>query len=156
MTKWYVLGGIGVLLILIGYILYQEQKANNQVPESNSQTVEEMGLAQNSEYTEQKDNTGPVSVTVQPLTLIDSGDWTFALTLQTHSVDLTMDIVESVVLIDSAGNEIKPTSWDGDPPGGHHRTGVITFTSPELSPDTVLMQVRNVADVPLREFSWQL
>lgn len=157
MSKWYVLGGVGVLLLLIGYVLYQGWGANSRVAENNLQSVEQKnGLSQTSKYTEQKDETGPVSVTVQPLTLADSGDWTFELTIQTHSVDLAMDIVESVVLIDSSGNEIKPTSWDGDPPGGHHRTGVITFDSPELIPDAVMMQVRNVADVPVREFSWVL
>tara|TARA_B100000508_G_scaffold89939_1_gene70076 strand:+ start:854 stop:1327 length:474 start_codon:yes stop_codon:yes gene_type:complete len=156
MSKWYVLGGVGVLLLLIGYVFYQGQGANNEVSESNTQVAEQMnGQLQAGEYSEQTDDTGPVSVTVKPLSLSDSGDWTFELTLQTHSVDLTMDIVESVVLIAGDGSEIKPTSWDGDPPEGHHRTGIVSFSAPDSDSQSITIEVRNVAGVPAREFSWQ-
>ncbi|MAZ30204.1 hypothetical protein CL655_02875 [bacterium] len=157
MSKLPLLIGVGVLVFLIGYVVYQgintqdtgaqEERAATQSSESPSDITT---------YREQTDETGPVSVTVKPLALPETGDWEFAWTLQTHSVDLSMDILESVVIIDDDGKEIKPTAWDGDPPGGHHRTGTVRFTAPDAVSEKVTVQVRNVAGVPMREFNWQL
>ncbi len=65
-----------------------------------------------------------------------------------------MDLLESVVLLDASGNEVKPLTWDGDPLGGHHRTGTLRFAAPDPVPDTIRVLVKNIADVPSREFVW--
>ena len=73
----------------------------------------------------------------------------------TSSVDLDMDILTSIVLLDSAGEEVSPVSWDGDPPEGHHRTGTLSFAALNPKPETVTVLAKNIADVPLREFVWK-
>ena len=145
--------GVGIFVLLVGYVVYQG------VTTTNSNTTEEQIPNQeltDSSYAEQKDETGPVTVTIKPVALPENGDWEFAWTLQTHSVDLSMDIIEAVVLITGDGSEMKPTSWDGDPPGGHHRTGTVRFTAPDPPSESIVVQVKNVAGVPVREFNWVL
>ena len=146
---------IGAVVFLVGYTIYQENKSPDTASNEDRLSAATQKIPSSSgTYAEQTDDTGPVSVTVKPLTLPATGEWKFAVSLQTHSVDLSMDLLESAVLVDSSGNEAKPISWDGDPPGGHHRTGMLSFEALEPMQETVTMLVKNIADVPVREFVW--
>ncbi len=154
--KWLTLVGL-VVLLLVGVIVYsalQDQKGTDTSTLESVRSLPDDPLAAGS-FEAQVDETGPVTVTIQPLSLTDSGTWDFVVTLQTHSVDLDMDILTSIVLLDSAGEEVSPISWDGDPPEGHHRTGTLSFTALNPKPETVTVLAKNIADVPLREFVWK-
>ncbi len=145
----------GLLLLLSGLIVYQiftEQTDSN----SNEmvESTEMINGTVSDTWPEIKDETGPVSVIVQPLSLGDSGTWDFAVTLQTHSVDLGMDVLALIVLLDPSGSEMKPTKWDGDPPGGHHRTGTLSFAGLSPTPESVTILAKDIAEVPVREFRW--
>ena len=68
-----------------------------------------------------------VTVKVTP-TLLDSSGATFAIVLDTHSVELSLDVAAGAVL--NVGGTVWPTSgWSGDGPSGHHRTGQLRFTA---------------------------
>lgn len=70
---------------------------------------------------------GKVTVKVTP-TLLDSSGATFAIVLDTHSVELSLDVAAGAVL--NVGGTVWPTSgWSGDGPSGHHRTGQLRFTA---------------------------
>ncbi len=70
---------------------------------------------------------GQVTVKVTP-TLLDSSGATFAIVLDTHSVELSLDVAAGAVL--NVGGTVWPTSgWSGDGPSGHHRTGQLRFTA---------------------------
>jgi hypothetical protein len=143
----------GILLFLlgsIGYNLYQKNTdsvANVVTPETRTQVE-----VPNS-YEEQVDENGPVTVTVKPIDISEES-WDFEVTLQTHSVDLDMDILESVTLLDPEGEEILPDIWDGDAPGGHHRTGILMFQKIDPMPDEIRVLVKDVGEASLREFIW--
>jgi hypothetical protein len=57
---------------------------------------------------------------------------------------------------DDRGREYQPTNWQGSPPGGHHRKGILEF--PELNGETgkITLVIRQVANVPERTFEWSV
>ena len=54
-----------------------------------------------------------------------SATWAFVVVLDTHSRDLSDDLVKRSVLLDAQGARYSPLAWEGAPPGGHHRAGVL-------------------------------
>jgi len=152
MYKLLVWIGGGLLVVLIIFFAYQMKNDSPTISTENSSIQTEETAPES--FSEQKDETGPVTVTVEPKLNRGDTEWNFEITLQTHSVELDMDILESVVLLDTTGEEVKPVAWDGDPPGGHHRTGILRFAAPDPVPETITLRVKNVADVPVREFVW--
>jgi hypothetical protein len=71
---------------------------------------------------------GAVEVTMTPLALDASGA-AFQVKLDTHSVELDLDMASSAHLrID--GSTVDGASWDGQGPGGHHREGTLRFATP--------------------------
>jgi hypothetical protein len=98
---------------------------------------------------------GGVTVSVTPKDVAaDAQRWQFEVVFDTHTVDLNHDVVKSAELIDAAGGRHAPLAWDGDPPGGHHRKGVLSF-KPLGSVDEVRLQIREVG-MPERVFRWSL
>jgi hypothetical protein len=71
---------------------------------------------------------GAVEVTMTPLTLDESGA-VFEIALDTHSVELDLDMAASAQL-QINGSTGDGASWDGQGPGGHHREGTLRFTTP--------------------------
>ena len=79
----------------------------------------------------QQDQQGAVSVDVTPVNLNDPGDTlNFKVALNTHSVDLSMDLASLSTLNTDNGLTITGTLWDA-PMGGHHVSGVLSFSITE-------------------------
>lgn len=104
---------------------------------------------------------GIVVVSVTPLNLDQQADTiNFDISLETHSVDLSMDLAELSTLTTDTGKSIKPTIWDA-PMGGHHVAGTLIF--PSLSngisvldaAKRITLTIKDVA-VPERIFIWEL
>ncbi len=95
-------------------------------------------------------------VSVTPVSLPDSGNWQFAVQFNTHVTPITQDIAAVSVLSDGKGHEEKPVAWQGDPPGGHHRKGVLLFKPMNPRPDSITLKIRQVGSVPERAFTWKL
>ena len=68
---------------------------------------------------------GEVDVKIEPTQLGDEGA-TFKIVLDTHSVELSMDLAASAKL-EVAGKQWKVVGWTGDGPSGHHREGELRF-----------------------------
>jgi len=102
----------------------------------------------------QTSNEGMVMVQVTPLDLAPGQPWRFEVLLNTHSVALGQDMAASTVLLAADGRELPAAQWDGDPAGGHHRAGILTFAAPDPAPQTVTLKIRGVA-VPERVFTWK-
>jgi hypothetical protein len=103
-----------------------------------------------------EDNQGQVTVTVTPLTNSNAEGWRFDVQLNTHVAPLTQDMTAVSVLSDGRDHDEKPLSWQGDPPGGHHRKGVLTFKPFSSAPETLTLKIRQVGSVPERTFTWKL
>ena len=68
---------------------------------------------------------GEITVRLEPHHL-DATGAEFAVTLDTHSAELDMDLVAGATLVVD-DTEWPATAWDGDGPSGHHREGRLRF-----------------------------
>lgn len=94
-----------------------------------------------------------VKVTPKPIT---SGavEWEFALVLDTHSSDLSDDLLNTAVLVVN-GQELRPAAWSGSGPGGHHREGVLKFNAGEAASGTVELRIQRPGEASARTFRWE-
>ncbi len=104
----------------------------------------------------QSNGEGSVEVAVKPTALQVGQPMQFAVGMNTHSVNLSDDMTQAAIVRDDAGNEYEPIAWDGAAPGGHHRSGTLSFAALKTKPKYVELVVRGVAQVPERVFKWDL
>ncbi len=98
-----------------------------------------------------------VTVKVTPKNLAsNAGSWEFAVVFDTHSQDLRDDLVKSSLLLDGAGGQHSPIAWDGAPPGGHHREGVLRFQPISPRPRSIELRITRAGEDAPRSFRWQL
>ena len=93
-----------------------------------------------------------VEVSVTPKKQSDDS-WNFEVVLNTHSVELSDDLAKSSTLVDKNGNTHKALAWEGDPPGGHHREGVLKFST---YPRQENIELRIKLGDKERSFKWTL
>jgi len=68
---------------------------------------------------------GAVDIVIEPIR-IDETAAVFRVEMNTHSEELSVDLARTSVL-EVDGVEWTGATWSGDPPGGHHRGGELTF-----------------------------
>lgn len=68
---------------------------------------------------------GAVNIVIEPMR-IDETAAVFRIEMNTHSEELSVDLTLMSVL-EVEGVEWTGATWSGDPPGGHHRGGELTF-----------------------------
>jgi hypothetical protein len=96
-----------------------------------------------------------VTVKVVPRGLrADVASWDFEVTLETHTQPLNQDMMQAARLIDAQGRAHAPFAWEGDPPGGHHRRGVLRFRPLAGKPATVELQIVGIGGSGARIFRW--
>ena len=97
-----------------------------------------------------------VTVKVTPKSVAPGATWEFAVVLDTHSQDLRDDLLKNAVLVDTQGGRHAPLAWEGAPPGGHHREGVLRFKGPGTLPEAIELQIRRPGEPTPRSFRWKL
>lgn len=98
-----------------------------------------------------------VGVDIVPLKLDpDDGIWEFQVSMDTHSGELNDDLLRIAVLADNGGREYQPVGWEGDEPGGHHREGVLKFSSVKPRPEFVELKLRLAGERKARTFKFSL
>jgi hypothetical protein len=117
-------------------------------------------MAGNSDL-QRTDQQGMVVVVVTPTNLGTPADnLEFEVSMNTHSVDLSMDLATQATLTTDAGLTVSASTWDA-PRGGHHVSGKLIFpatqngTSILQSATKLTLTITNV-DVPTRVFEWAL
>jgi len=107
--------------------------------------------------TEQTSSERGVTVKVTAKSIGQPGSpWEFAVVLDTHSADLNDNLAQSAKLTTDDGRTLKPTSWLGAPPGGHHREGVLVFDVPAPRPGVIELRIDRPGESSPRTFRWQL
>ncbi|MEK7660215.1 MAG: hypothetical protein AAB343_03370 [Patescibacteria group bacterium] len=102
------------------------------------------------------DDQASVTVTVTPVDVgVESEKWKFHIVMSTHSVELDQDMMSVAVLVDDVGREYGPVRWEGAPPGGHHRDGVLTFNQILPVPKSLELTITDIGD-SMRSFIWPL
>ena len=107
-----------------------------------------------SAYKTKSNKENRVRVDVRPVQLLPGKAAKFEIRMNTHSGDLGQDLIAVCTLKDNSGREYLPTNWDGSPPGGHHRSGVLEFSELGEGVESITLVIREVANVPERVFNW--
>jgi len=116
-----------------------------------------LGLALDAGAYEQKSSReNSVRVDAVPVQLASGLQAKFEIRMNTHSVDLSQDMIAVSTLKDDKGKEYSPVNWKGSPPGSHHRSGVLEFPALEGNPQSITLTIRNIAKVPERIFEWKI
>ena len=107
------------------------------------------------------DEQGAVVFEVTPLNLGTPADTLeFQVSMNTHSVDLSMDLAVLSTLSTDTGVSVQASKWDAIP-GGHHVSGTLIFPA---APDgksilegasKLTLTIADV-DAPSRVFDWEL
>lgn len=146
------------LVILGGLLLYllisnQEKGKDNLNPNSNvAATVFDKIV-----YEKKINKEGEIEISVEPFGIFsDSSSWDFKVILDSHSAEINGDLVELFELIDEKGVSSKATSWDGSPPGGHHREGVLKFKPITPKPTAITLRINRVGGIAERNFTWTI
>ncbi|MBE0627912.1 MAG: hypothetical protein IH606_24220 [Burkholderiales bacterium] len=103
----------------------------------------------------QSSREGGVSVQVTPRALSGS-TWEFEFSINTHSGDLSEDLAKAVILVSDDGASRAPLGWEGAPPGGHHRKGVLRFKAITPQPQAIELKLQRPGEPAPRLFRWQL
>jgi len=128
---------------------------------ASTQTPESAGLPSTGEGLARTDEQGAVVVEVTPLNLIDPGETIeFEIGMNTHSIDLSMDLAALATLTTDTGKTVQASLWDA-PGGGHHVSGKLIFPAladgqPVLEGAKELTLAIKDLDAPERIFSWVL
>jgi hypothetical protein len=98
-----------------------------------------------------------VRVVVTPKTLAPGVTvWEFEVVMDTHSKPLNENLAETAELVIETGRRCAPLAWQGDPPGGHHRKGVLRFSAPAEMPKSVELQINGLGGAGTRTFRWDV
>jgi hypothetical protein len=107
------------------------------------------------------DEQGAVIFEVTPLNLGTPADTLeFDVSMNTHSVDLSMDLAQLATLSTDAGLAVQSSKWDATP-GGHHVSGKLIFPSTQEAKSILegasklTLTIINV-DAASRIFEWEL
>lgn len=98
-----------------------------------------------------------VTVRAKPVDVAPAAkSWTFEIVLSTHSTELSDDLQRTATLAGPGGAAHGAAAWDGDPPGGHHRKGVLRFAPITPQPDVLELRIQRPAESAPRTFRWTL
>ncbi len=153
--------GLSLILFLVTFLLI-----NNSVKKSGekeislkasvSDTIEEdsqLETLKTIHLPSRTDSRGGVSFKITPLDFDFNNPVEFEIEIDTHSGSLDFEITKISILKDGKGNKFQALNWEGSPPGGHHRSGILSF--PTLNSQTKEIKLV-IEDVSERVFSWEL
>ncbi len=109
------------------------------------------------ELAAQKISDRGVTVAVTPQNLSTGAKiWDFKIVLDTHSGELSDDLVKTATLLDGKGGRHAPIRWEGAGPGGHHREGTLRFNAVTPPPESVELRIQRSGESKARSFRWEL
>ena len=133
--------------------------ASDQAPSESPSGSEEAANTSNS--LTRSDAQGAVTVNVTPLNLDNPSDQLeFDIALETHSVDLSMDLATLATLTTDTGISVQATTWDA-PRGVHHVEGKLIFPATKdgktiLEDASKLTLTITDVDAASRLFEWPI
>ena len=145
----------GLLIVAITAIAVKQKFVSVNTQESLKEgSTEKLGELNLSPQTNSRGN---VTVQVKPINISKASKiWAFEVDLETHTVELSQDLVKNSVMVDDRGKSYYPVVWEGDPPGGHHRKGILKFEAISPIPKLILLKINKIGDTQERIFKWEL
>ena len=86
---------------------------------------------------------------------LTSGTWEFEIAFDTHTQALNDDLMKTASLV-ADGRAHVPVGWKGDPPGGHHRKGVLRFDAIKPAPKVIELRIARPGEPKPRTFQWKV
>lgn len=143
-----------LVVITITFVVKQKFVSVNTQGNLKEGGTESLGENNLSPQTNSEEN---VTVQITPLNISKTSNfWEFEISMQTHSVELNQDLVKNSVMIDNNGKRYYPVAWEGDPPSGHHRKGILKFEAISPIPKSIMLKINQIGDVQERVFKWDL
>jgi hypothetical protein len=118
--------------------------------------------AQNQPAETKTDGQGMVTVELTPENLNNPGETlVFDVSMNTHSVNLGMDLSKLATLTTDTNHSVAASGWDGPKEGGHHVSGKLTFPATQDGKSILAGAVQVTVtitgvDAPSRVFTWQV
>ena len=94
-----------------------------------------------------------VTVKVTPR-VVQGNVWEFDVVFDTHTQELKDDLLKTASLVAADGTLAAPAAWQGDPPSGHHRKGVLRFDAPKPEPAVLELRINRPGEATPRTFKW--
>ncbi len=141
------------LVVILGLLLFNRFSRNNfpqTVPDQTKKVA-----AKSSAGKTQNSSAGNVTIEITPQDLSAGKPAKFDISFDTHSVSLDFEVSKIAELFDSQNNKYADSLWEGTAPGGHHRSGTLTFIKPLAATGEVTLVLQNIAGVSERKFKWQ-
>ncbi|MGQ0526006.1 MAG: hypothetical protein ACT4P8_20365 [Betaproteobacteria bacterium] len=110
------------------------------------------GLAAAQGFASQSSSADGVTIKATPRSS-PNGGLEFEIVFDTHSQELKDDLMKTASLT-TDGRRLAPNGWQADPPGGHHRKGVLRFDATARAQVLELTIARPGESKP-RLFRWQ-
>ena len=161
--RYFALIGLLVVILFLAGCNAEKQAQARELPaapvESKANEVE--GLTEPAQLDTIVDEQGAVSVAVTPVGLSeDLATLDFEVSMDTHSVELDMDLAALATLTMDNGRTVTATLWDAVP-GGHHVSGVLSFPATDgetavLDGAAQLTLIIREVDAAERVFVWSL
>lgn len=95
-----------------------------------------------------------VKVSVTPRSF-EGPVWEFEVVFDTHVQEIKDDLSKDAVLVVEDGSSVVSLAWLGDPPGGHHRKGVLRFKAIEPRPAFLELRISRSGEPAPRSFKWK-
>ncbi|MBI2632805.1 MAG: hypothetical protein HYW78_00230 [Parcubacteria group bacterium] len=138
---------IFIIIVVAVYVLTEPKELQNNSEEATNETENQITLDT------RINDEGEVEIAATPRFLARNVVW-FDIELNTHSVDISEELKNvSVARVD--GKEYMPIAWEGDPPGGHHLSGVLKFNSFSPLPKKIELEIRKIGGIEKRIFKWE-
>lgn len=149
--------GLGIAVLLVTALAITKSRTTAAPENTTAVTIppETPSAAKGLELAPKSDDRNRITVKVSPLPLKYGEEVNFAIVLDTHSVDLTYDLVALSLLEDSRGNEYKAIRWDGPKPGGHHTSGTLVFPPINQKTNMIKLTIKNINNAD-RVFEWEV
>lgn len=142
-----------LIIILIGAVIYFV--ISNRTNFFNKPIAPNLPAEQTA-LSAQTASIGIVTYKVTPKNLSKSSPtWDFEIVLDTHTGSLDQDLVSEVRLLDDKNKEYQASKWEGDPPGGHHREGVIKFESLGSDVTSLILKINPGEKMKETSFTWE-
>ncbi len=151
-----------ILPLFLVLVLILAACAPSQASTNSSQAVPQPASNSGSANLTRSDAQGAVTVDVTPTNLSNPSDkLEFDVAMNTHSVNLSMNLATLATLTTDTGITVQADSWNGPAGGGHHVDGQLTFPAIKDSKSIlegaskITLTIINL-DAPSRVFVWQL
>jgi hypothetical protein len=149
-TRWLV--PVAAIVAVVGVVVVLRAGAGSPSSASSSSLADREETSNSPSLPARTVTIGAVDVVIEPIR-IDETAAVFRVVMETHSEELSADLATGS-LLEVDGVQWTGASWSGDPPGGHHREGELTFEAGGPAAGSAVLSIGGFS-APV-EASWTL